>query len=215
MWNEYYESWYKGTPADMGRNLELIHKAFPDKPIVISEYGYCACTDDRPEGDTKRIHVLGEHDRVFRGRDSVAGLIFFCYNDYRTHVGDKGRGVTKQRVHGVVDLYGNRKPSFDALRQESSPVQSLEVAGLPSKLQATLRTRDAVPCYTLTGYKLRAVVFGFGDIPIERFEVALPRLAPGEQFTAPVALNEKAPMRIQFDVMRPTGFSVYTQVWKP
>jgi beta-galactosidase len=215
MWNEYYESWYKGTTADMGRNLDAIHKAFPDKPIVISEYGYCACTEDRPEGDAKRINVLGEHDRVYRGLDSVAGLIFFCYNDYRTHIGDKGRGVMKQRVHGVVDLYGNRKASFDALRRESSPVQSLDVTGLPAKLQVTLRTRDLVPCYTLTGYKLRAVIFGFGDIPIERLELALPRLAPGEQFTAAVALNEKAPMRIQFDVMRPTGFSAYTQVWKP
>jgi tetratricopeptide (TPR) repeat protein len=49
----------------------------------------------------------------------------------------------------VVDLYGNRKPSFDALRRESSPVESLDVTGLPSKLQVTLRTRDRVPCYTL------------------------------------------------------------------
>ena len=39
MWNEYYETWYKGTPADMARNLEEIHAAFPDKAIVISDYG--------------------------------------------------------------------------------------------------------------------------------------------------------------------------------
>ena len=26
------------------RSLDEIHAAFPDKPIVISEYGYCACT---------------------------------------------------------------------------------------------------------------------------------------------------------------------------
>ena len=39
-WNEYYESWMKGTAEDMQRNLEAIHRAFPDKAIVISEYGY-------------------------------------------------------------------------------------------------------------------------------------------------------------------------------
>ncbi len=215
MWNEYYESWYKGTTADMGRNLELIHKAFPNKAIVVSEYGYCACTPDRPEGDGKRIDVLAEHDRVYREHDYVAGLIFFCYNDYRTHIGDKGRGAMKQRVHGVVDLYGNRKPSFDALRSESSPVQSLEVSGLPATLQVTVRTRDSVPCYTLTGYKLRAVAFGFGDIPVERFESALPSLAPGGHATVRVTFSEKAPVRVQFDVLRPTGFSAYTRIWKP
>jgi beta-galactosidase len=215
MWNEYYESWYKGGPADVSRNLELIHNAFPGKAIVISEYGYCACTPDRPEGDGKRIEVLSEHDRIFREHDYVAGLIFFCYNDYRTHIGDKGQGAAKQRVHGVVDLYGNRKPSFEALRNESSPVRELEVLGLPSALQVVLRTRDHAPAYTLRGYKLRAIVFGFGDIPLERIEASLPDLAPGARTTVPVAFSEKWPVRIQFDVLRPTGFSAYTKIWKP
>src|SRR5205807_1993801 len=90
------------------RNLDAIHRAFPDKPIVISEYGYCACTPDRPEDDSKRVDVLVGHDRVFRDADYVAGLIFFDYNDYRTHVGDKGVRACKQRVHGVVDVFGSR-----------------------------------------------------------------------------------------------------------
>jgi len=89
-WNEYYQTWYGGTKEDLRRNLDAIHRAFPDKPIVISEYGYCACTPDRPEDDSKRVDVLVGHDRVFRDADYVAGLIFFDYNDYRTHVGDKG-----------------------------------------------------------------------------------------------------------------------------
>lgn len=105
-WNEYYESWYGGTPDDVRRNLEEIHRAFPDKPIVISEYGYCACTPERPEGDARRIEILRTHTGVCREKEYVGGLIFFCYNDYRTHIGDKGTGVMKQRIHGVVDLLG-------------------------------------------------------------------------------------------------------------
>ncbi len=126
-WNEYYESWYKGTPDNLRSNVEQIHEAFPGKPIVISEYGYCACTPERPEGDARRIEILREHNRVFREREYVGGLIFFCYNDYRTHIGDKGVGVMKQRVHGVVDLYGAQKPSWAALRYESSPIESMGV----------------------------------------------------------------------------------------
>jgi beta-glucuronidase len=215
MWNEYYETWYKGTPADMAGNLEAIHQAFPDKAIVISEYGYCACTPDRPERDGRRIEILTEHDRVFHDHEYVAGLIFFCYNDYRTHVGDKGAGVMKHRVHGVVDLYGNRKPSYDVLRRESSPVEALVVTGTPSAFQATVRARGSVPGYTLGGYKVRAVAYGTADVPIERFEAGLPSLARGQPVTVLVAFQEPAPIRVQFDILRPTGFSACTLIWRP
>lgn len=215
MWNEYYGTWYKGNAADMSRNLDRIHNAFPKKAIVISEYGYCACTPDRPEGDSRRIEILEEHDRVFREHDSVAGLIFFCYNDYRTHVGDKGRGVTKQRVHGVVDLYGNRKPSYEAVRREASPALSLDVAAEPGRLNVTLRARDRTPAYTLRGYKLRAIVYSAGEIPVEQVEVAIPDLLPGGALTLPVVFSEKSPMRVQLEVLRPTGFTAHTRIWKP
>ena len=125
-WNEYYESWFGGDVGTLQRNLEAIHRAFPDKPVVISEYGYCACTADRPEDDARRAEILRTHNAVFRRFPWVAGLIFFDYNDYRTHIGDKGTGVLKQRVHGVVDVFGVRKPSFEALREESSPVESFD-----------------------------------------------------------------------------------------
>ena len=217
MWNEYYESWYRGTPADMARNLDAIHSAFPGKPIVISEYGYCACAADRPEGDSRRIQVLGAHNAVLRNTDYVAGAIFFCYNDYRTHIGDKGTGVMKQRVHGVVDVYGARKPSWQVLREEASPFESIEVTGTPAELSVTVRTRRSVPCYTLRGYTVRAVVYGSSEIPVERVEAALPVLEPGRETTVTMHIQEKAPVRAQIDLMRPTEFSAhtYSMGWKP
>ncbi len=138
-WNEHYESWYAGDPETIRKGLQLIHEKFPDKAIVISEYGYCACTPERPEGDARRIEIPREHDRMFRGLDYVAGLIFFCYNDSRTHIGDKGIGMMKQRVHGVVDLFGGRKPSFAALRAESSSVDWMAVQGHPEDMKVTVR----------------------------------------------------------------------------
>lgn len=215
MWNEYYESWYKGAPADLARNLEEVHRAFPDKAIVISEYGYCACTDDRPEGDAKRIDVLVNHDKIFAATDYVAGLIFFCYNDYRTHIGDKGTGVMKQRVHGVVDLYGNKKPSWEALRRDSSPIAGVRVAGTGGKFAVTVEARNSVPGHTMSGYSVRGVAYGFGDIPVERVSASLPDVAPGRTVTAELGFVEKGITRIQFDVMRPTGFSAWDHVWKP
>jgi beta-glucuronidase len=212
-WNEYYESWYPGTPEDLRHNLDEIHQAFPDKPIVISEYGYCACTPDRPEGDHRRIEILRDHTRVCREANNVGGLIFFCYNDYRTHIGDQGTGVMKQRIHGVVDLLGDRKPSYPALREESSPIESLHCSGNPNSFTLTLRTRDSVPAYKLTGYKVRGILYGFAGIPLECREASLPVLKPGQLVTIPFQFKEKGAIRVEFDAMRPTGFSAITSVW--
>jgi beta-glucuronidase len=214
-WNEYYESWYPGTPDDLRRNLEEIHQAFPHKPIVISEYGYCACTPDRPEGDNRRIQILRDHTRVCREAKYVGGLIFFCYNDYRTHIGDKGTGVMKQRIHGVVDLLGDRKPSYAILRDESSPIESLNCSGNPSSFTVTVRTRNSIPAYKLTGYKLRGILYGFADIPLECREASLPVLTPGQLLTIPLQFKENGATRVEFDAVRPTGFSAITSVWMP
>jgi beta-glucuronidase len=213
MCNEYVGSWQKGGMPEVVALAESLHKAFPTKPIVISEYGYCACTADRPEGDDPRIAVLLRDDEVFRRYDYIAGLIFFCYNDYRTHVGDKGVGVMKQRVHGVVDVYGNRKPSYARLRKESSPLEAMELKPAPGDLTVVLRGRTTVPSYTLRGYRVRAVVFGAGNIPLEKVEMVVPELRPGSEETVRLKYTEPKPRRIEIDVLRPTGSSVDTIVW--
>ncbi len=213
--NEYYGTWAPGTAADAARNLDEIHAAFPDKPIVISEYGYCACTPDRPEGDEQRMEILRSHDVAFRSKDFVSGAIFFCYNDYRTHVGDRGAGALRQRVHGVVDIYGAHKPSYELLRRESSPIEALTVERQADKFRVLIKTRGDLPAYTLRGYKLRGLFFGQGDIPVERQELALPAIAPGQEvkvdlsFTTAEILNH-----LQIDVSRPTGFSASLLDWK-
>jgi beta-galactosidase len=214
--NEYYESWYPGSPDAVGRNLQQIHEAFPHKPVVISEYGFCECAPGPGHlgGDARRIEILRNHTRVCREFDFVAGAIFFDYNDYRTHIGDKGTGPLKQRVHGVVDLYGNRKPSFEALREESSPIESLQIAPGVGSLSATVATRRTLPAYTLEGYTLRWIVFGFDDLPMEGGAEALPKLSPGQHVTIQIKLQEKHPRRVRVDIMRPAGLSAHTAWWK-
>ena len=213
MFNQYYGSWQRGGPDDLARTLDQIHRAFPDKALVISEYGYCACTADRPEGDDKRIEVLKTQDPVLRERDYIAGLIFFDYNDYRTHVGDRGMGALKQRVHGVVDVYGVRKPSYEELRRQSSPIEHLEIAVEAAAVKVRLKTRATAPSYTLRGYQIRAVVYGQGNIPVERLTTAIDTVAAGREFGATMQFRTAAPVRIDVDVIRPTGFSAASGTW--
>jgi beta-glucuronidase len=102
--------------------------------------------------DTER--TLKRHAAAARERSEVGGLIFFCYNDCRTHVGDEGVGALKQSVGGVVDLYGAREPSFDVLRRESSPVELIEVARHAKQMGATHRRRSlAWPGMTAAGLR--------------------------------------------------------------
>lgn len=214
-WNEYYETWYRGTTEDLRRNLEAIGKAFPDRPVVISEYGWCSCTDQMEENDRLRIEILKNHNKAFREFPFIGGLIYFCYNDYRTHQTAKGRGLMKQRGGGVVDLYGERKPSFNVLRDESSPIASLEADESGGQLFATIRSRTEVPAYILSGYKLKWVVYGPGGSPVEQREANLPVLRPGEHAVVSAKFEEPKPQSVRFDVVRPTGFSAYRKIWKP
>ena len=214
--NEYFGSWAPGSPVEVAKHLDKLHTAFPGKPVVISEYGYCACTEDRPEGDEHRIEILRTHDAAIRSKDFVAGAIFFCYNDYRTHVGDRGAGALKQRVHGVVDLCGAQKASYEVLRRESSPVESLTVENHLNAFRLRLKTRHDVPMYTLRSYKLRGTLYGEGDIPVERQEVELPEIASGSETTVDLTFSQSdVPLHVKFDILRPTGFSAYSRDWKP
>ena len=166
------------------------------------------------ENDRTRIEILKSHNKVFREFPFVGGLIYFCYNDYRTHQTAKGRGLMKQRGGGVVDLYGERKPSFDVLRDESSPIASLEVEESGGQLFATIRSRTETPAYALSGYKLKWVVYGAGGSPVEQREANLPVLRPGEHTMVSAKFEEKMPQSVRFGVMRPTGFSAFRKIWR-
>jgi hypothetical protein len=119
-------------------------------------------------------------------------------------------------VHGVVDVFGTRKPSYEVLRAESSSVESLTVEKNATGFRLRLRTRATLPAYTLRGYKLRGILYGQGDIPVEALESGVPDLAPGQSADLPLKFRATdVPMRIRFDVMRPTGCSAYSVEWKP
>jgi len=214
--NEYVGTWSPGNLESIAKHLDAVHAAFPGKPVVISEYGYCACVPERPEDDSRRIEILRSHDAVFRSKDFVAGAIFFCYNDYRSQAGFSGVGAFQQNVHGVVDVFGRRKPSFEALRQESSPVLSLSVGNHLNSFRILLKTRNDLPAYTLRGYRLCGIFYGAGEIPLEQQEVELPEIAPGGSAQVELKfVQANLASRVRFDVLRPNRFSAYSLDWKP
>ncbi len=205
--NEYYGSWSPGGVTEVRGYIDRIRKAFPGKPIVVSEYGWCECKPETSVGDTARVDIVNSHTEVFRDFPEVAGAIYFDYNDYRTLVGDKGLGAFKQRVHGVVDLYSNRKPSFDALRLQSSPIEQVTLSRSGNSCALSLKTRHSIPCYPLRGYSIRWIVYGYDDLPMEGGSSMLPELSPGAQHSATIHFKTDPAKRITVEILRPTGFS--------
>jgi beta-glucuronidase len=195
-------------------HIERIRQAFPNKPIVVSEYGWCECQPSIPPGDEHRVDIVNGHTEVFRNFPEVAGAIYFDYNDYRTLVGDKGVGALKQRVHGVVDLYANRKPSFVVLRLQSSPVETMELKASASGYTVRVVSRKTLPAYTLRGYRVRWIVYGYDDLPMEGRIDELPVMAPGESVTLTAQFSQGSARRVVVDILRPTGHSAATAEWR-
>jgi hypothetical protein len=98
---------------------------------------------------------------------------------------------------------------------EASPLESLQVSGRAGELKVQFKTRTVAPAYVLRGYTLRAVVDGSGAIPVERIETRLPELEPGDETSVTVRFTEPRPVQVKLDLLRPTGSSAHTAIWKP
>jgi beta-glucuronidase len=113
-----------------------------------------------------------------------------------------------QRVHGVVDLYARRKPSFAALRIQASPIEQLSLLQAGDGFyRLIISARKQLPGYTLRGYRARWVVFGYDDLPMHGIVSQLPDLHPGESHTIQATFPIRDTRRIAVDILRPTGFS--------
>jgi beta-galactosidase len=216
-WNEYFGTWMTGNVSNLAGNIDGIAKAYPDKTLVISEYGLCECDPKHPVGDANRIEILRTHTNEYRKSKSIAGAIFFCYNDYRTHMGDKDQGVFRQRVHGVVDLLNQPKPSWQVFREEASPIKSITITPQePNSFNIDILTRSLendLPAYILRDYVLVWRALDAKNLPIESGRRTILELKPGANFSEPVKISRGIVSQIKAEVFRPTGYSVLDAVW--
>ena len=153
MFNDYHTTWYRQAHAGMGPVLDTIKAENKVMPLVISEFGLC-----EPENwgdDEKRITDLIHYYAIYGSKPHIAGVIYFCVNDYRTHMGGGLYDYHTTRVHGVYDLNGQAKPSAAVLRQMNCPI---EVSGLnrdrENRIAITVVSSLGFPSYTLRGYQV-------------------------------------------------------------
>jgi beta-galactosidase len=201
MWNAYQDTWYLNDPADLRKALDTIHAAYPDKPMMITEYGLCEPANQG--GDERRVRDLLYHTAVFENTPYIAGAIYFSLNDYRTHWGEEGSGTRKRRVHGVFDLDGVAKPSASILAGLSSPVEILNVGWKTAhRFEVVVIASSGLPSHPLRGYALYWSAPG-EDPRTRGIRVELPDLLPGQKIQVP--LDEGPGPIVDVTVVRPTG----------
>jgi beta-glucuronidase len=231
--NQYFGTWV-GPKQGLGPALDLIHKTWPEKTVIISEYGFephwnalwgpptsslnrdehyfiaddTASTSE--EADLVRQQLIIEQLDVFRSKPFVAGAIFWTYQDYRTR---------SNFIMGLVDFDRNRRGSWDVMREEYAPIliDSIQLSpATEGQYTATvnLHTRGPIevdmPAYTLRDYSFHWALTSPDGIKLfSEGDVDLPNLAPASQWSGKIVFTTPTEKYIiTLRIMRPTGYSV-------
>jgi len=237
MMNQYLGTWH-GPKDILSQALDDIHATWPDKVVIISEFGfeprwnrwglptseldpsrYYFIPEDVPsdseEADAQRRLVIAEQMEIFRSKPFVAAAVFWTYQDYRTPSGF---------VMGTVDAERNRRGAWYLLREEYAPVLIESVTFSPARggsqsATVALRTRGPIevdmPAYTLRGYKLHWVATSpEGETTFSEGDIALPTLEPGSEWSDQLEwMVPEAQYGLTVSVVRPTGFAVIERVY--
>ncbi|MPL99459.1 Beta-galactosidase [bioreactor metagenome] len=191
MYNEYNTTWYGNNLDSIPVALDRIHDMYPDKPVTISEWGIC-----EPRftgGDERRATEMAEQIKIYSSKDYVAGAVYFCLNDYRTHMGEDSLHKYPVRVHGICDINLNKKDSYDVMKEISSPLVISDVIVEGNQVSMTIECRDAIPSYTVRNYYILA----------DDTRIDIRKMSPGQKINIDFTTSA-------FDLViyRPTGFEV-------
>lgn len=161
MANAYFGTWSGGADS-VEPWLNFFDKTYPDKMLVISEFGWPGPFSADPKAaDAARVENLLGQMAAFEKRGFVGGAIFWTYQDYHSNRNLYAGSVDGYVDHGVVDENRQRKPSYAAWEQRN---RALDVsvawtvgegglAGFTAKLAP--RAAGALPSYPLIGEKVR------------------------------------------------------------
>ncbi len=191
------------TYGNHAKAFDHIHALYPDKPILISEWGLRA---DNAAGEAGQVTHLESIMTEIRKRPYIVGASWWSYNDYQSrHVGTAPNGY---RPWGLVGPERAQRLLYAAHRREMSPVTLEKVsyqAGGQGQHQLVIRVkaRNDFPAYAIKKYVLKN-----GEK-----NILIPDLQPGQ------SMEMKVPIRgfeknITLEVLKPTGFSVITETFE-
>ena len=173
-----------------GQVMDQIHERWPDKPILISEYG------KRADQATEAQRIAHFHDTLtaVRSRDFVMGLSYWSFNDYRSQF--PGTNVSGYRPWGIVGPDREPRELYSVMQSELAPADVKVVQQSPLRIEVS--SRSDFPTMTLRDYRARLLDSSGETVE----ETGVPTLEPGESTTVEFAAANFS--RVQ--LIRPTGF---------
>ena len=194
--SQYVDFVCTNTYGNHAKALDHIHKLYPEKPILISEWGTRA---DEKNGESGQAQHVRDVIAEVRKRPYVIGTSWWTYNDYQSRY--HGTNPNGYRPWGIVGPDRSLRPSYLAYQEEMSPVLIEKVSfreGQPGQHQLVLKItgRPDFPSYAVKGYSLKT----------ENATYPIPDLNPGEnkEITIPVSGFDK---KLALTIMKPTGYS--------
>jgi len=213
MMNQYFGSWH-GPATALPASLDKVDRLFPDKMVIISEFGLAGVFGkDAEDADRMRVKIIEEQMPELARRDWIAGAIFWCYQDYKSHRNLRP-GLEEGYVdHGLVDEYRQRRPSYYVWKEMNTPA-SLDgrferpTDDTPTTFTATLQANSMsrLPSYPLRDYRLEWEVRDENNKIIASGAQPLPDLASTQTVVGKLQpLAQTGALRLHLTLLSPTG----------
>jgi beta-glucuronidase len=159
MMNQYFGSWH-GPSAALEPALDKVHELFPDKMVIVSEFGYPGTFASQPsEADRTRSLIIERQLPILASRDWIGGAILWCYQDYKSHR-NLSPGMVEGFVdHGLVDEMRRPKPSYQVWKRATAPALiEARWLGAPEtpgfEVTVTPASERELPYFPLRDYQL-------------------------------------------------------------
>lgn len=166
--------------STLGKNLDLLHSRWPNKPIFISEFG---ARSDFVSDETQRIERFREYLAPLSERPYVCGLGYWTLNDYRSRF--PGTNPNGYRPWGLVDADRVPRELYKAMVDDLAPATIEIDTDSKTQLRVTIMAKKGFPQQTLDGFQLQLTL---ADSDESLLTVRCPTLRPGESKTLELAL---------------------------
>lgn len=161
-------------PVGNGAHIDTMHARYPDKPLIVSEYGIRVnFLEDEVEREDWFRQMLVE----IRRRPFLSGASVWSFNDYRSrYVGTSPNGY---RQWGLVDEFRHARGSYYLFREECSGFVVRQAQLLPGSVIVRLAARSDFPVYPMAAAELRIRMLDGQGRFLEVKSVPISAMEPG------------------------------------
>lgn len=137
--------------GEMATLLDRVHAVWPDRPILITEYGK---RFDRVEDERQRVEHFHNVLALVRQRPFICGLSYWTFNDYRSRY--PGTNPSGYRPWGIVDPLRNPRAVYAAMKSALAPA-TLDVRREGDALRVRVTVGTTFSAYALRDCSVRLI----------------------------------------------------------